>query len=324
MERVRQEDKEEVAIFLKKYNKINSKFMKTKFISNNLKFKTYLNIEEKDFYIEKIYLLLEDESFRKILECELKLSDLILFSKQYYASIEDKKDLDSGLVRSGTELKNWLTKLESAKNKMTNLLNTSPLSKTKTTVFYLSSSYVNNIVNYLREEKIIAVIDMEMIGLRFHELKEYAKKYDNKDIDDFLEYMKDNDYISPLSGMEDDIKKPENKFLKKFNDSVLSGKIYNKLSDYVEFVDSDLLNFFYKKIETEILNMKSPRVDNTSHRTLFIKSMWNIDGKAEIFPNKRPYNINIISKLIQIFYTDLNVLNDDAAKAKVKEILKIK
>ena len=55
--------------------------MKTKFISNNLKFKTYLNIEEKDFYVEKIYLLLEDESFRKILECELKLSDLILFLK---------------------------------------------------------------------------------------------------------------------------------------------------------------------------------------------------------------------------------------------------
>lgn len=100
--------------------------------------------------------------------------------------------------------------------------------------------------------------------------------------------------------------------------------IINKLINYVEFVDSDLLNFFYKKIETEILNMKSPRVDNTSHRTLFIKSMWNIDGKAEIFPNKRPYNINIISKLIQIFYTDLDVLNDDAAKAKVKEILKIK
>ena len=153
----------------------------------------------QDSHVEKIYLLLEDESFRKILECDLKLSDLILFSKQYYASIEDKKDLDSGLVRSGTELKNWLTKLESAKNKMTNLLNTSPLSKTKTTVFYLSSSYVNNIVNYLREEKIIAVIDMEMIDLRFHELKEYAKKYDNKDIDDFLEYMKDNDYISPIS-----------------------------------------------------------------------------------------------------------------------------
>ncbi|WFP97722.1 hypothetical protein P3S51_05285 [Acinetobacter sp. ANC 7201] len=324
MERVRQEDKEEVAIFLKKYNKINSKFIKTKFISNNLRFSSYPSVEEKDFHVEKIYILLEDKSFRKILECELKLSDLILFSKKYYFSIKYKEKLDSGLVYSGTESKNWLTKLESAKNKMTNLLNTSPLSKTKTTVFYLSSSYVNNIVNYLREEKIIAVIDMEMIDLRFHELKEYAKKYDNKDIDDFLEYMKDNDYISPLSGMEDDIKKPENKFLKKFNDSVLSGKIYNKLIDYVEFVDSDLLDFFYKKIETEILNMKSPRVDNTSHRTLFIKSMWNIDGKAEIFPNKRPYNINIISKLIQIFYTDLDVLNDDAAKAKVKEILKIK
>ena len=88
MERVRQEDKEEVAIFLKKYNKINSKFMKTKFISNNLKFKTYLNIEEKDFYVEKIYLLLEDESFRKILECDLKLSDLILFSKKYWWCIK--------------------------------------------------------------------------------------------------------------------------------------------------------------------------------------------------------------------------------------------
>ena len=324
MERVTQEDKEEVAIFLKEYSKINNKFIKIKFISNNLRFSSYPSVKDKDSHVEKIYLLLEDKSFIKILECELKLSDLILFSKQYYASIEDKKDLDSGLVRSGTELKNWLTKLESAKNKMTNLLNTSPLSKTKTTVFYLSSIYVNNIVNYLREEKIIAVIDMEMIDLRFHKLKEYAKNYDNKDIDDFLEYMKDNDYISPLSGMEDDIKKPENKFLKKFNDSVLSGKIYNKLINYVEFVDSDLLNFFYKKIETEILNMKSPRVDNTSHRTLFIKSMWNIDGKAEIFPNKRPYNINIISKLIQIFYTDLDVLNDDNAKAKVKEILKIK
>ena len=244
MERVTQEDKEEVAIFLKKYNEINNKINKTKFISNNLRFKTYLSVEEKDFQVKTIYILLEDKSFRKILECELKLSDLILFSKKYYASIEYKEKLDSGAVYSGTELKNWLSKLESAKNKMTNLLNTSPLLKTRTAVFYLSSSYVNKIVNYLRKEKIIAVIDMEMIDLRFHELKEYAKKYDNKDIDDFLEYMKDNDYISPLSGMEDDIKKPENKFLKKFNDSVLSGKIYNKLINYVEFVDSDLLNFF--------------------------------------------------------------------------------
>ena len=324
MERVRQEDKEEVAIFLKKYNKINSKFMKTKFISSNLKFTTYLSIEEKDFHVEKIYILLEDKSFTKMLESDLKLSDLILFSKKYYFSIKYKEKLDSGAVYSGTELKNWLNKLESAKNKMINLLNTSPLSKTKTTVFYLSSGYVNKIVNYLREEKIIAVIDMEMIDVRFYELKEYAEKYDNKDIDNFLEYMKNNNYISPLSGMEDDIKIPEYKFLKKSNDILLSTKIYNKLIDYVEFVDSDLLDFFYKKIETEILNMKSPRVDNTSHRTLFIKSMWNIDGKAEIFPNKRPYNINIISKLIQIFYTDLDVLNDDAAKAKVKEILKIK
>ena len=55
MERVRQEDKEEVAIFLKKYNKINSKFMKTKFIINNLKFKTHLSVEEKDFQVEIIY-----------------------------------------------------------------------------------------------------------------------------------------------------------------------------------------------------------------------------------------------------------------------------
>lgn len=268
MERVRQEDKEEVAIFLKKYNKINSKFMKTKFISSNLKFTTYLSIEEKDFHVEKIYILLEDKSFTKMLESDLKLSDLILFSKKYYFSIKYKEKLDSGAVYSGTELKNWLHKLESAKNKMINLLNTSPLSKTKTAGFYLSSGYVNKIVNYLREDKIIAVIDMEMIDVRFYELKEYAEKYDNKDIDNFLEYMKNNNYISPLSGMEDDIKIPEYKFLKKSNDILLSTKIYNKLIDYVEFVDSDLLDFFYKKIETEILNMKSPRVDNTSHRTL--------------------------------------------------------
>ncbi|WP_168390306.1 MULTISPECIES: hypothetical protein [Acinetobacter] len=324
MERVTQEDKEEVAIFLKKYNEINNKINKTKFISNNLRFKTYLSVEEKDFQVKTIYILLEDKSFRKILECELKLSDLILFSKKYYFSIKYKEKLDSGLVYSGTELKKWLNKLESAKNKMINLLNTSPLSKTKTTVFYLSSSYVNKIVNYLRKEKIIAVIDMEMIDVRFHELKEYAKKYDNKDIEDFLEYMKNNNYISPLSGMEDDIKIPEYKFLRKYNDILLSEKIYNKLIDYVEFVDSDLLDFFYKKIETEILNIKSPRVDNTSHRTFFIKDIWDIDGKADILPNERPYNINIISKLIQILYTDLDVLNDDAAKAKVKEILKIK
>ena len=166
---------------------------------------------------------------------------------KYYASIEYKEKLDSGVVYSGTELKNWVSKLESAKNKMTNLLNTSPLLKTRTAVFYLSSSYVNKIVNYLRKEKIIAVIDMEMIDVRFHELKEYAKKYDNKDIDNFLEYIKNNNYISPLSGMEDDIKTPEYKFLKKSNDILLSEKIYNKLIDYVEFVDSDLLDFFTKK-----------------------------------------------------------------------------
>ena len=324
MERVRQEDKEEVAIFLKKYNKINSKFMKTKFIINNLKFKTHLSVEEKDFQVEKIYILLKDKAFREILERELKLSDLILFSKKYYFSIKYKEKLDSGLLFSGTELKKWVTQLESSKNKMINLLNTSPLSKMKTTVFYLSSSYVKKIVNYLREEKIIAVLDMEMIDVRFYELKEYARKYDNKDFDDFLKFMKNNNYISPLSGMEDNIKTPEYKFLKESHDTLLSEKIYNKIIDYVEFLDSDLLNFFYKKIETEILNIKPPRVDNTSHRTFFIKSMWDIDGKAEIFPNKRPYNINIISKLIQIFYTDLDVLSDDAAKAKVKEILKIK
>lgn len=48
MERVTQEDKEEVAIFLKEYSKINNKFIKIKFISNNLKFKTYISNEEKD------------------------------------------------------------------------------------------------------------------------------------------------------------------------------------------------------------------------------------------------------------------------------------
>ena len=324
MERVRQEDKEEVAIFLKKYNKINSKFMKTKFIINNLKFKTHLSVEEKDFQVEIIYILLKDKAFREILERELKLSDLILFSKKYYFSIKYKEKLDSGLLFSGTELKKWVTQLESSKNKMINLLNTSPLSKMKTTVFYLSSSYVKKIVNYLREEKIIAVLDMEMIDVRFYELKEYARKYDNKDFDDFLKFMKNNNYISPLNGMEENIKIPEYKFLKESHDSLLSEKIYNKLIDYIEFVDSDLLNFFYTKIEKEILNIKPPRIDNTSHRTFFIKEMWDIDGKANIFSNKRPYNINIISKLIQIFYTDLDVLNDDNAKAKVKEILKIK
>lgn len=85
MERVRQEDKEEVAIFLKKYNKINNNFNKIKFISNNIKFKEYFGVEEKNLQVEMIYILLEDKSFRKILECELKLSDLILFSKKYYA-----------------------------------------------------------------------------------------------------------------------------------------------------------------------------------------------------------------------------------------------
>ncbi len=35
-----------------------------------------------------------------------------------------------------------------------------------------------------------------------------------KILNDFLEYMKNNNYISPLSGMEDDIKIPEYKFLK--------------------------------------------------------------------------------------------------------------
>ena len=84
MERVTQEDKEEVAIFLKEYGKINNKFIKIKFISNNLRFSSYLSVKDKDSHVEKIYLLLEDESFRKILECDLKLSDLILFSKQYY------------------------------------------------------------------------------------------------------------------------------------------------------------------------------------------------------------------------------------------------
>lgn len=320
MERVRQEDKEEVAIFLKKYNKINNNLNKIKFISNNIKFKEYFGVEEKNLQVEMIYILLEDKFFRKILECELKLSDLILFSKKYYASIKYKKNLDSGLVYSGTELKNWLNKLDSAKNKMTNILNTSPLSKTKTIVFYLSSSYVNKVVNYLREEKIIAVLDVEMVDVRFYELK----KYDNKDFDDFLKFMKNNNYISPLSDMEEDIKRPEYNFLKESHDSLLSEKIYNKLIDYVDFVDSDLLNFFYRKIEKEILNIKPPRIDNTSHRTFFIKEMWDIDGKADIFPNKRPYNINVISKLIQILYTDLDALNDDAAKAKVKEILKIK
>ncbi|WP_104488792.1 hypothetical protein [Acinetobacter indicus] len=91
MERVTQEDKEEVAIFLKKYNEINNKINKTKFISNNLRFKTYLSVEEKDFQVKTIYILLEDKSFRKILECELKLSDLILFSKKYYFSIKYKE-----------------------------------------------------------------------------------------------------------------------------------------------------------------------------------------------------------------------------------------
>ena len=84
MERVTQEDKEEVAIFLKEYGKINNKFIKIKFISNNLRFSSYLSVKDKDSHVEKIYILLEDESFTKMLESDLKLSDLIFFSKKYY------------------------------------------------------------------------------------------------------------------------------------------------------------------------------------------------------------------------------------------------
>jgi len=53
MERVTQEDKEEVAIFLKEYGKINNKFIKIKFISNNLRFSSYLSVKDKDSHVEK-------------------------------------------------------------------------------------------------------------------------------------------------------------------------------------------------------------------------------------------------------------------------------
>lgn len=303
MNRISESDRAELLIFLNEFNKKKSDISKRKFIIDNLLTTKHLNDSEKNDYSIQIEKILNDHLFSNRLN-EIKLADLPFFVLIYYKSLE-KKEKNSP---TKTEANNWYKRVKSLKKNLIEVLKESPNKyRTEQISSYIRKENIINIINTLRERKIIAHTDKDMIDVRYKDLKNIIKvKYNNNnDLLDFLETLKKDNYISPLSYSE------------KENNNECNELIYRQLI-YKNFGSIDYTYFdFIDRFLFEVSNkVKTVRNDENTHRTCFIKDLYNVKSN-----NERPYSIELIATLILILYEESKDLDHNSAIRKVKKII---
>lgn len=144
-----------------------------------------------------------------------------------------------------------------------------------------------------------------MIDIRYNNLKNIIKnKYsNNNDLLDFLEILKKNNYISPLSYSE-------NKNLNECNE-VIYRELTDKALGSIDYTYFDFLDHFLFEVSNKV---KTVRNDENTHRTCFIKDLYNVKSN-----NERPYSIELIATLILILYEESQDLDYNSAINKVKK-----
>lgn len=287
--------------FLRKYKQLNYE-EKLNLISE----KVFLNRDEwlKREYLDLIIRLLNDTRFQKVFTQQLKIPDLFLFIQIYSLSIKYKSDTNKVLQESFA-----------FKNKTNNRKLIKDISKTtKNFIDALKSSPIDFLNNgiFLKDHRFIEFLKFMIDGnkLAFVDDKALTKRYEDllylttgkEELQNFVKYLKENKYLSSIDDG--------------YCETTLYQRAYNYSKKFHHFSMLDLVLDIKDEISCFLQAQETIRRDNFSHRTVFIKEIYNADAHS------KPYDLDLILLLSEIFFEELSKENL-LTITRLKEILKI-
>ena len=273
---------------------------------NLLTGKVFLNRVDwlKAEYLDLMIKLLDDSRFQKVFTQKLKIPDLFLFIQIYSLSIKYKSDPNKVLQES------YIFKNQTQNSKLLKDIS----KKTKNFIDAFKSSPIDILSNgiFLKDHRFIEFLKFMIDGnkLAFVDDKALTKRYEdllyltrgNEELQDFVKYLKENKYLSSI----DDVS----------SEATLYQRAYNYSKKFHHFSMLDLVLDIKDEISCFLQAQETIRRDNFSHRTVFIKEIYNVDAHS------KPYDLDLILLLSEIFFEELSKENL-LTITRLKEILKI-
>ncbi|MCO8083543.1 hypothetical protein [Acinetobacter lwoffii] len=300
MVRVNANDIAENIKFLNMYKRLDYEKKRTLLID-----KVFLNREEwlKREYLDLMIKLLDDSRFQKIFIKKLKLPDLFLFIQIYSLSIKYKSDPNKVLQESfAFKNKTHNSKLiKDISKKTKNLIDafkSSPIDFLNNGIFIKDHRFIE-FLKFMIDGNKLAFVDDKVLTKRYEELLHQTRG--NEDLQKFVKYLKDNKYLSSIDDG--------------YSEATLYQKAYNYSKKFKYFSILDLIQDIKDDISCFLHTQATIRRDNYSHRTVFIKEIYNVDVHS------KPYDLDLILLISEIFFEDLSKENL-LTKGRLKEILK--
>ena len=287
--------------FLRKYKQLNYE-EKLNLISG----KVFLNRDEwlKREYLDLIIRLLNDTRFQKVFTQQLKIPDLFLFIQIYSLSIKYKSDPNKVLQESYT-FKNQTQNsklLKDISKKAKNLIDTfrsSPIDILSNGIFIKDHRFIE-FLKFMIDGNKLAFVDDKVLTKRYEDLLYLTRG--NEELQDFVKYLKENKYLSSIDDG--------------YCEATLYQRAYNYSKKFKHFSMLDLILDIKDEISCFLQAQETIRRDNFSHRTIFIKEIYNVDAHS------KPYDLDLILLLSEIFFEELSKENL-LTITRLKEILKI-
>lgn len=300
MVRVDANDSAENIKFLNVYKKINYD-KKITLLTD----KVFLNRDDwlKSEYLDLIIRLLNDIRFQKIFIQKLKISDLFLFIQIYSLSIKYKSDPDKVLQESfAFKNKTHNSKLiKDISKKTKNFIDAfklSPIDFLDNGIFLKDHRFIE-FLKFMIDGNKLAFVDDKVLTKRYEDLLHQTRG--NEDLQKFVKFLKDNKYLSSIDDS--------------YSEATLYQKAYNYSKKFKYFSILDLIQDIKDDISCFLQTQETIRRDNFSHRTVFIKEIYNVDVHS------KPYDLDLILLISEIFFEDLSKENL-LTKSRLKEILK--
>ena len=274
--------------FLRKYKQLNYE-EKLNLISG----KVFLNRDEwlKREYLDLIIRLLNDTRFQKVFTQQLKIPDLFLFIQIYSLSIKYKSDPNKVLQESYT-FKNQTQNsklLKDISKKAKNLIDTfrsSPIDILSNGIFIKDHRFIE-FLKFMIDGNKLAFIDDKVLTKRYEDLLYLTRG--NEELQDFVKYLKENKYLSSIDDG--------------YCEATLYQRAYNYSKKFKHFSMLDLILDIKDEISCFLQAQETIRRDNFSHRTIFIKEIYNVDAHS------KPYDLDLILLLSEIFFEELSKEN---------------
>ena len=287
--------------FLRKYKQLNYA-EKLNLISGEI----FLNREmwlQRD-YFELMIKLLDDSRFQKIFIKDLKIPDLFLFIQVYSLSIKYKSDPNKVLQESYS-FKNQTQNsklLKDISKKAKNLIDTfrsSPIDILSNGIFLKDHRFIE-FLKFMIDGNKLAFVDDKALTKRYEDLLYLTTG--KEELQNFVKYLKENKYLSSIDDG--------------YCETTLYQRAYNYSKKFHHFSMLDLVLDIKDEISCFLQAQETIRRDNFSHRTVFIKEIYNVDAHS------KPYNLDLILLLSEIFFEELSKENL-LTITRLKEILKI-